>query len=125
MEILVVDDFPAMLRTIRNFLFELGFTNVNLAGSGELGLSVLRRKQIDLLLTDWNMPGMKGIDLLRTIRSDPQLKRIPVLMITAEQERNQVLEAAQAGVNGYIVKPFTPATLLAKIETIFKRLQSR
>jgi two-component system chemotaxis response regulator CheY len=85
-------------------------------------LTALRAGGIDLVVTDWNMPGMSGIDLLRAIRADAELKSLPVLMVTAENTREQIIAAAQAGVNGYIVKPFTAATLRDKIERIFERL---
>ncbi|HET7266974.1 MAG TPA: chemotaxis response regulator CheY [Rhodanobacteraceae bacterium] len=124
MKILVVDDFSTMRRIIRNLLGELGFSGANIqeAGDGNSALAVLRASSIDFVVTDWNMPEMTGIDLLRAIRADPALKPLPVLMVTAENSREQIIAAAQAGVNGYIVKPFTAVTLKEKIERIFERL---
>ncbi len=122
MKILVVDDFSTMRRIIKNLLRELGFTNVDEADDGTTALPMLRNGHYDLLITDWNMPGMSGIDLLKAVRSDPKLAKLPVLMVTAEAKRDQILMAAQAGVNGYIVKPFTAATLKEKMEKIFERL---
>jgi two-component system chemotaxis response regulator CheY len=125
LKILVVDDFSTMRRIIRNLLGELGFpaANIQEAEDGNGALTALRAGGgIDLVVTDWNMPGMSGIDLLRAIRADAELKSLPVLMVTAENTREQIIAAAQAGVNGYIVKPFTAATLRDKIERIFERL---
>lgn len=121
MKILVVDDFSTMRRIIRNLLRELGFDNVAEADDGNTALPVLRRGGFDLLITDWNMPGMTGLELLEGVRSDPGLATLPVLMVTAEAKREQIIAAAQAGVNGYIVKPFTAVTLKEKIEKIFER----
>lgn len=124
MKILVVDDFSTMRRIVRNLLVELGFASANMqeADDGNSALAVLRSSPFDFVVTDWNMPGMTGIDLLRSIRADPALKSLPVLMVTAENSREQIIAAAQAGVNGYIVKPFTAVTLREKIDRIFERL---
>lgn len=122
MRILVVDDFSTMRRIIRNLLRELGFDNVAEADDGHTALPTLRRGGFDLLITDWNMPGMTGLELLEKVRCDPQLAALPVLMVTAEAKREQIIAAAQAGVNGYIVKPFTAITLKEKIEKIFERV---
>ncbi|APZ43014.1 response regulator [Acidihalobacter ferrooxydans] len=122
--ILAVDDFSTMRRIVRNLLRELGFNNVEEAENGQEALQKLRSKPFDFVVSDWNMPVMQGIDLLREIRSDPQLKSIPVLMVTAEAKRDNILEAAKAGVNGYIVKPFTAETLKEKLDAIFNRLQA-
>jgi len=122
MKILIVDDFSTMRRIIKNLLRELGFNNTIEADDGQTALPKLRTGGIDFLITDWNMPGMSGIDLLRTIRADNNLKSLPVLMVTAEAKREQIVEAAQAGVNGYVIKPFTAATLEEKINKIFERL---
>jgi two-component system chemotaxis response regulator CheY len=122
--ILVVDDFSTMRRIVRNLLREIGFTNFDEAEDGVQALQKLRNRSFDFVVTDWNMPNMQGIDLLRAIRADPQLKHIPILMVTAEAKRENILEAAQAGVNGYIVKPFTAETLREKLDAIFKRLQA-
>ncbi len=124
MKILVVDDFSTMRRIVRNLLVELGFSNplIQEADDGENALTMLKVNSFDLVVTDWNMPNMTGIDLLRAIRAQPALKAMPVLMVTAENNRDQIIAAAQAGVNGYIVKPFTAATLQEKLTKIFERL---
>ncbi|MGL6172003.1 MAG: chemotaxis response regulator CheY [Vibrio sp.] len=122
MKILIVDDFSTMRRIVKNLLRDLGFNNTQEADDGLTALPMLKKGGFDFVVTDWNMPGMQGIDLLRNIRADEQLKHLPVLMITAEAKREQIIEAAQAGVNGYIVKPFTAATLKEKLEKIFERL---
>ncbi|UUM31849.1 chemotaxis response regulator CheY [Vibrio japonicus] len=122
MKILIVDDFSTMRRIVKNLLRDLGFNNTQEADDGLTALPMLKNGGFDFVVTDWNMPGMQGIDLLRHIRSDEQLKHLPVLMITAEAKREQIIEAAQAGVNGYIVKPFTAATLKEKLDKIFERL---
>lgn len=124
MKILVVDDFSTMRRIIRNLLRELGFDNVAEADDGNTALPMLRRGGFHLLVTDWNMPGMTGLELLEGVRSDPELAALPVLMVTAEAKREQIIAAAQAGVNGYIVKPFTAVTLKEKIEKIFERISA-
>ncbi len=124
MKILVVDDFSTMRRIIKNLLRDLGFNNTSEADDGSSALPVLQNGNFDFLITDWNMPGMQGIDLLKAVRADPKLAKLPVLMVTAESKREQIIEAAQAGVNGYIVKPFTAATLKEKIEKIFERVQA-
>lgn len=122
-KILVVDDFSTMRRIIKNLLKELGLTNVVEADDGATALPMLKQGGIDFLITDWNMPNMTGIDLLKHVRSDPNLSSIPVLMVTAEAKREQIIAAAQAGVNGYVVKPFTAVTLKEKIDKIFERLE--
>lgn len=124
MKILIVDDFSTMRRIIKNLLRDLGFNNTAEADDGKTGLPMLQSGSYDFLVTDWNMPGMSGIDLLKAVRSDDALKGIPVLMVTAESKRDQIVEAAQAGVNGYIVKPFTATTLKEKIDKIFERLEN-
>jgi two-component system chemotaxis response regulator CheY len=115
---LVVDDFSTMRRIIRNFLNDLGYTNIVEADDGKTALPRLKAGEVDFLITDWNMPGMQGLELLRLVRGDPATKKLPVLMVTAEAKREQIVEAAQAGVNGYVVKPFTAATLKEKIDKI-------
>ena len=120
--ILIVDDFSTMRRIIKNLLNDLGFHNTAEAEDGTTALAALRAGQFEFVITDWNMPGMTGTDLLRAIRSDPKLAKLPVLMVTAEAKREQIIEAAQAGVNGYIVKPFTAQTLQEKINKIFERV---
>jgi len=122
-QILVVDDFSTMRRIIRNLLRELGFTNFDEAEDGVQALQKLRLRPFDLVVSDWNMPNMQGIDLLRAIRADPKLRHTPVLMVTAEAKRENILEAAKAGVNGYIVKPFNAETLREKLDAVFRRLQ--
>lgn len=122
-KILVVDDFSTMRRIIKNLLRDLGFTNVDEADDGKTALPILKQGGIDFLITDWNMPGMTGIDLLKKVREDPELASIPVLMVTAEAKREQIIAAAQAGVNGYVVKPFTAAVLKEKIDKIFERIE--
>ncbi len=122
MKILIVDDFSTMRRIIKNLLRDLGFTNTAEADDGVTALPMLQSGSFDFLVTDWNMPGMTGIDLLRAVRADERLKHLPVLMVTAEAKRDQIIEAAQAGVNGYVVKPFTAQVLKEKIEKIFERV---
>jgi len=122
MNILVVDDFSTMRRIVKNLLAEIGFTNIVEADDGKTALPILENGGIDFLVTDWNMPGMPGIDLLKAVRADPKLSDLPVLMVTAEAKREQIMEAAQAGVNGYVVKPFTADTLKEKVDKVFERL---
>lgn len=122
MKILVVDDFSTMRRIIKNLLKDLGFTNIQEADDGNTALPMLMQGDFDFVVTDWNMPGMQGIDLLRNIRATDKLKHIPVLMVTAEAKKEQIVAAAQAGVNGYVVKPFTAATLKEKLDRVFERL---
>jgi len=115
---LVVDDFSTMRRIIKNLLNELGYVNVTEADDGSKALPLLKNGQFDFLITDWNMPGMPGLELLKQVRADARLAKLPVLMLTAEAKREQIVEAAQAGVNGYVIKPFTAATLREKIDRI-------
>ena len=124
MKILVVDDFSTMRRIIKNLLRDLGFNNTIEADDGLTALPILQAGGIDFLVTDWNMPGMQGIDLLKAVRANEKLSTIPVLMVTAETKREQIIVAAQAGVNGYVVKPFTAATLKEKINKIFERIDA-
>ena len=124
MKILIVDDFSTMRRIIKNLLRDLGFNNTAEADDGNTALPILQSGSFDFLVTDWNMPGMTGIDLLKAVRADAKLASLPVLMVTAEAKKDQIVEAAQAGVNGYIVKPFTAITLKEKIDKIFERLQA-
>lgn len=124
MKILVVDDFSTMRRIVRNLLKELGFTNVHEAEDGVDALNKLRgEKNFDFVVSDWNMPNMTGIELLKTIRADESLKHLPLLMVTAEAKRENIIEAAQAGASGYVVKPFTAATLDEKLKKIFLTMQ--
>jgi len=118
LKFLVVDDFSTMRRIIKNLLNDLGYPNVTEADDGKTALPVLQQGGIDFLITDWNMPGMAGLDLLKAVRADEKLKKMPVLMLTAEAKREQIIEAAQAGVNGYVIKPFTAETLKEKLDKI-------
>jgi two-component system chemotaxis response regulator CheY len=122
MKILIVDDFSTMRRIIKNLLADLGFQNISEADDGNTALPILKQGGFELLITDWNMPGMTGIELLKNVRADVDIKSLPVLMVTAENQRDQIVEAAQNGVNGYIIKPFTAVTLKEKLERIFERL---
>ncbi len=122
MKILIVDDFSTMRRIIKNLLRDLGFNNTVEADDGSSALPILKAGGIDFLVTDWNMPGMSGLELLQAVRADPALAKLPALMVTAEAKREQIILAAQAGVNGYVVKPFTAAVLKEKIEKIFERI---
>lgn len=124
MKVLIVDDFATMRRIVKNLMKDLGFTNMTEADDGLTALPKLKNGNFDFLVTDWNMPGMQGIDLLKEVRKDPDLASLPVLMVTAESKREQIIEAAQAGVNGYIVKPFTAQTLKEKIDKIFERIDA-
>jgi len=124
-KILIVDDFSTMRRIIKNLLRDLGYNNTSEADDGLTALPMLQSSNFDLLITDWNMPGMQGIDLLRAVRADTRLSTLPVMMVTAEQKREQIIEAAKAGVNGYIVKPFTAQTLKEKLEKIFERVEAK
>jgi two-component system chemotaxis response regulator CheY len=118
---LVVDDFSTMRRIIRNLLKELEFTNVDEAEDGVAALNKLHGAHYDFVVSDWNMPNMTGIDLLRAIRADTSLKHLPVLMVTAEARKENIIEAAKAGASGYIVKPFTAAVLEEKLNKIFEK----
>ncbi len=121
MKFLVVDDFSTMRRIIRNLLKELGFTNVDEAEDGVSALAKLKGGGFDFVVSDWNMPNMTGIELLRAIRADETLKHLPVLMVTAEAKKENIVEAAQAGASGYVVKPFTAVTLDEKIGKILQK----
>ena len=120
MKFLVVDDFSTMRRIIKNLLIDLGYANVTEADDGATALRTLQAGSFDFLITDWNMPGMAGLDLLKAVRADARLAKMPVLMLTAEAKREQIIEAAQAGVNGYVIKPFTAVTLKEKIDKILE-----
>lgn len=124
MKILVVDDFSTMRRIIRNILKEIGYTNVDEADDGSTALEKLKGGNFDFVITDWNMPNMPGIELLKNIRQDPVLKATPVLMVTAEAAKENVVTAVQAGVNNYIVKPFTAAALKERIDLILEKLKN-
>ncbi len=118
LKFLVVDDFSTMRRIVKNLLNDLGYANVVEADDGTSAWPLLQAGGIDFLVTDWNMPGMPGLELLKQVRADPKLAKMPVLMLTAEAKREQIIEAAQAGVNGYVIKPFTAVTLKEKIDKI-------
>jgi len=121
-KILVVDDFPTMRRIIKNLLKDLGYDNVDEAEDGAQGLEKLRGGSFDFVVSDWNMPNMDGLAMLQSIRADPNLSKLPVLMVTAEAKKENIIAAAQAGANGYVVKPFTVATLEEKLNKIFEKL---
>ncbi|MDR1310339.1 MAG: chemotaxis response regulator CheY [Burkholderiaceae bacterium] len=123
MKFLVVDDFSTMRRIVRNLLKELGYTNVDEAEDGAQGLAKLRADKYDFVVSDWNMPNMDGLDMLRAIRSDTSLSHLPVLMVTAEAKKENIIEAAKAGASGYVVKPFTAATLDEKLSKIFEKMK--
>jgi two-component system, chemotaxis family, chemotaxis protein CheY len=120
MKILTVDDFSTMRHIIRNMLRQLGYTNIVEAEDGAEALSLLHKDKVDFVISDWNMPNMGGLDLLKAMRADENLKPIPVLLVTAEAVKENVVEAVEAGVNNYVVKPFTAETLKEKIDAIFK-----
>ncbi len=122
MSILVVDDFPTMRRIVRSLLKELGFTNVEEAEDGQEALTKLKGGDFEFVVSDWNMPNLDGLEMLKQIRADDGMKALPVLMVTAEAKKENIVAAAQAGANGYIVKPFTAATLEEKLNKIFEKL---
>ncbi|SMP55801.1 chemotaxis response regulator CheY [Noviherbaspirillum suwonense] len=123
MKFLVVDDFSTMRRIVRNLLKELGYSNVDEAEDGAMALTKLKNEQFDFVISDWNMPVMNGLDMLKSIRADAALAKLPVLMVTAEAKKENIIAAAQAGANGYVVKPFTAATLDEKLAKIFEKLE--
>jgi len=125
MKFLVVDDFSTMRRIVRNLLKELGYTNVDEAEDGAQALSKLRSDKYDFVVSDWNMPNMDGLEMLKQIRADETLSKIPVLMVTAEAKKENIIEAAKAGASGYVVKPFTAATLDEKLGKIFEKMPPR
>ena len=120
---LVVDDFSTMRRIVKNLLKELGFTNIDEAEDGAIALQKLKSTHYDFVITDWNMPNMDGLSLLKAIRVNPSLKHLPILMITAEAKKENIIAAAQAGASGYIVKPFTSAILSEKLNKIFDKME--
>jgi two-component system, chemotaxis family, chemotaxis protein CheY len=122
LKILVVDDFPTMRRIVRNLLKELGFENVDEAEDGAVALDKLRNGGFQFVVSDWNMPNLDGLSMLQQIRADPNLSKLPVLMVTAEAKKENIVAAAQAGANGYVVKPFTAATLEEKLNKIFEKI---
>ncbi len=119
MKILIVDDFATMRRIVKNILIQLGFKNFIEADDGSVAWDILQKEQVDFIVSDWNMPKMPGIELLKKVRADEKLKDIPFLMVTAEAQKENIIEAVKAKVSNYIVKPFTPETLSEKIEKIF------
>ena len=121
MRVMIVDDYNTMLRILRNLLRQLDINNVEEATDGEKALDLMRRTQFDLVISDWNMAPMTGLDLLRAVRADEKLRRIPFIMVTAESKTENVITAKQAGVSNYIVKPFNAETLRMKIESVFAK----
>ena len=122
MKILVVDDFPTMRRIVRNLLKELGYSNVDEAEDGMAGLARLRSGKYDFVISDWNMPNLDGLAMLKEIRADANLAHLPVLMVTAESKKENIIAAAQAGASGYVVKPFTAVTLDEKLNKILEKM---
>lgn len=125
MRFLVVDDFSTMRRIVRNLLKDLEFANVEEAEDGVIALQKLKEGGFDFVVSDWNMPNMDGLTLLQNIRADAALKHLPVLMVTAEAKKENIVAAAQAGANGYVVKPFTAVTLSEKLEKIFQNMAAK
>jgi len=119
MKVLVVDDFATMRRILKNVLREVGFSDISEADDGHTALRELKKETYDLVLCDWNMPGMPGIQLLHEVRSDEALKNTPFIMVTAEAKKENILEAVKGGVSNYIVKPFTAETIREKLEKVF------
>lgn len=124
MKFLVVDDFSTMRRIVRTLLKELGYDQVEEAEDGRDALTKLKQGHFDFVVTDWNMPNLDGLGLLKAIRSDAALQKLPVLLVTAESKKENIIAAAQAGASGYIVKPFTAAILNEKLQRIFDRMAS-
>jgi two-component system chemotaxis response regulator CheY len=121
MKVLVVDDFATMRRIIKNVLKQIGFTNILEADDGTAALGVLKENKVDLIISDWNMPKMNGLDLLKTVRKEEETKKVPFVMVTAEAQKDNVLQAVQAGVSNYIVKPFTADAVKEKLSKIFDK----
>lgn len=119
--ILVVDDFSTMRRIVKNCLGQLGFKNITEAEDGQVALSKLQEGNFELVISDWNMPNMMGIDLLRAVRANEKLKTLPFVMVTAEAQKENVIEAAKAGVSNYIIKPFTADALQTKLDAVFAK----
>ncbi|MFH1076859.1 MAG: response regulator [Pseudomonadota bacterium] len=118
-KILIVDDFATMRKIVRNILRQLGFTNILEADDGSTALEVLKNEKVDLIMCDWNMPKVSGLQLLKQVRADPNLKDIPFLMVTAEAQKSNIVEAVQSGVTNYVVKPFTAETIADKFKKVF------
>jgi two-component system chemotaxis response regulator CheY len=125
MKILVVDDFSTMRRIVKNVLKQLGFENIEEAEDGVQAMAKLKAGSYGFMVSDWNMPNMDGLQLLKEVRKDPLLSTLPVLMVTAEAEKAMVITAIQAGVNNYIVKPFTAEVFKEKMDKIFERLEAK
>ncbi len=126
MKILVVDDFPTMRRIVKTLLKQLGYANIIEAEDGEQAYKVLKSTpDIEFIVSDWNMPNMTGLELLKTVRADDKLKHLPFLMVTAEAEKENIIEAVKSGVSNYVVKPFTAATLKEKMAKVFQTLASK
>ncbi len=119
MKVLVVDDFATMRRILRNILKQIGFINISEADDGKSALNVLKKEKFDLILCDWNMPEMSGLELLNKVKSDDELKNIPFVMVTAEAQKDNIVKAVKAGVNSYVVKPFTAETISEKLQKVF------
>ncbi|MBC8432307.1 MAG: response regulator [Desulfobacterales bacterium] len=119
MKVLIVDDFATMRRILRNILKQIGFTDITEADDGSTALKELKKEKYDLILSDWNMPEMQGIDLLNTMKADDELKSIPFIMVTAEAQKDNIVGAVKAGVSSYIVKPFTAETISEKLKKVF------
>lgn len=121
--ILVVDDFPTMRKIVKSVLKQLGYYNIREAEDGQMALSVLRDEtnNIEFVISDWNMPNMTGIELLKSVRTDAKLKHLPFLMVTAEADKDNIIEAVKSGVSNYIVKPFNATTMKEKLDKIFKK----
>lgn len=117
-KVLVVDDFATMRRIVKGVLKQLGFVNIIEAEDGSAALTELKKEKIGLIVSDWNMPNMSGLDLLKAVRGDEQFKRIPFIMVTAEGQKENVIEAVKSGVSNYIVKPFTPETFGEKLQKV-------
>ena len=118
--VLVVDDFATMRRIIKGVLKQLGFSNIVEAEDGDVALEELKKDEYGLILADWNMPNMSGLELLKAVRGDKNLQRIPFIMVTAEGQKDNILEAVKAGVSNYVIKPFTPETINEKLKKVFK-----
>lgn len=125
LKFLVVDDFSTMRRIVRNLLKELGFSSVEEAEDGAAALQKLKNDSFGFVISDWNMPNMDGLALIRSIRADASLKGIPILMVTAEAKKENIIAAAQAGASGYVVKPFTAAVLEEKLNKIFRNMEAK
>jgi two-component system, chemotaxis family, chemotaxis protein CheY len=119
MKVMIVDDFATMRRILRNILKQIGFKNIIEAEDGKHALKELKKEKVDLIMCDWNMPEMPGIELLKNVRSDDELKKIPFVMVTAEAQKDNILEAVKSGVSNYVVKPFTAETITEKLNKIF------